>query len=424
MRNGASASSPLSWSSAGSGGDCALDGTPPGQDPYDLMRTMPQSSSPLAVRRRILPCRSRRALRPAASRRTEDLPPRTRVLVMAFEQELAKREDMPIRRGRYAVVIAARNEAKFLRQTLETAWRNMPRGGEIVVVLNGCTDGSDRVVDKWRRSKPPGLQVRVIKRPKAGKLGALLAPEEIFRERGWFPETIVQLDADTRLGKGAIEALWKDVRQKNVVASSGKLKFTPPVAEAARELALSNQIDNYIHGAWGVQNVAGALAVTRTPYFFAAHRAAAREASAAGGEDVVITALLRFMGYETRVNSDVPIVTLGITKQRPARKQWTRYLSSHAQVEEMFGPWLEELSLGFYTTRFRRKAPYIVPYLKDYAVYSGSVDESVRRAARLFFNSGDLGWFMDRARRARQEQAAGSTGDDGWIPPERVRSTG
>lgn len=93
-----------------------------------------------------------------------------------------------------SVVIPAHNEEKYLAETLEALRHQTYRYFEVIVVANGCTDGTVKVAqDKCDRV----IELPARDLGKARNTGGAKA-------RG---ELLVFLDADTRLEPGALEGI-------------------------------------------------------------------------------------------------------------------------------------------------------------------------------------------------------------------------
>lgn len=93
-----------------------------------------------------------------------------------------------------SIVIAAHNEESVLGATLDALLADNP-GVEVIVVPNGCTDGTARVA----RARP---NVTVIERAEGGKAAALNAADAIATS---FPR--IYLDADILVPFGGVDAV-------------------------------------------------------------------------------------------------------------------------------------------------------------------------------------------------------------------------
>ncbi|MEE6257785.1 glycosyltransferase [Plantactinospora sonchi] len=108
-----------------------------------------------------------------------------------------------------SVVIAAHNEAAVLGRTLRTLLADAGPGEfEVVVVANGCTDGTADLA----RSVPG---VTVLELPEAGKPGALNAGDAAVTG---FPR--IYLDADIGLDAAAVRALAAALDGPGVLAAA------------------------------------------------------------------------------------------------------------------------------------------------------------------------------------------------------------
>lgn len=93
-----------------------------------------------------------------------------------------------------SIVIAAHNEESVLGATLDALLADNP-GVEVIVVPNGCTDGTARVA----RARP---NVTVIERAEGGKAAALNAADALATS---FPR--IYLDADILVPPGGVDAV-------------------------------------------------------------------------------------------------------------------------------------------------------------------------------------------------------------------------
>lgn len=112
-----------------------------------------------------------------------------------------------------SVVIPAHDEASVIGRCLTALLADVPPGAlEVLVVCNGCTDGTAEVV------RSTGLPVRVIEIDKASKVAALRAAED---ETQAFPR--LYLDADVVLpGRSAVAVLQR-------LSSGDLLAARPPI---------------------------------------------------------------------------------------------------------------------------------------------------------------------------------------------------
>ena len=118
----------------------------------------------------------------------------------------------PGRRPLGSVVIPAHDEARVIKRCLDGLFEGLAPGElEVVVVCNGCTDGTPAV------ARSSGHPIRVIERPAASKPAALRIGEEAATS---FPR--LYLDADVVLQGGAARVVLERLR-------AGAIAARPPV---------------------------------------------------------------------------------------------------------------------------------------------------------------------------------------------------
>src|SRR5436190_23944921 len=112
-----------------------------------------------------------------------------------------------------SVIIPAHNEEKYLGTTLEALEKQDYGWFEVVVVANGCTDGTAHVA-RGRCQRLIVLSQKSL--GVARNLGARMAKGEI----------LVFLDADTLLDPSALKTIAQEFRKEN---AAGTLKGQPDV---------------------------------------------------------------------------------------------------------------------------------------------------------------------------------------------------
>jgi glycosyltransferase involved in cell wall biosynthesis len=120
-----------------------------------------------------------------------------------------------------SLVIPAHNEERRLFDTLvayESAMRERYQENfEIVVVANGCSDGTVRVTDRLAAS---GLRIRMVEIEAAvGKGGAVL--EGFRRVRG---EAVAFVDADGATSPGSLMKLFEELDHNDIVIGSRRME--------------------------------------------------------------------------------------------------------------------------------------------------------------------------------------------------------
>jgi len=95
----------------------------------------------------------------------------------------------------FSVLVATYNQAKYLRETLDSVRRQTFTDWELVVVDDGSTDDTPRVIADWLESVDEGMRARVqvLRQENAGQSAAFEAGFELCRGR-----YIALLDSDDR----------------------------------------------------------------------------------------------------------------------------------------------------------------------------------------------------------------------------------
>jgi cellulose synthase/poly-beta-1,6-N-acetylglucosamine synthase-like glycosyltransferase/peptidoglycan/xylan/chitin deacetylase (PgdA/CDA1 family)/spore germination protein YaaH len=114
------------------------------------------------------------------------------------------------------VVIAAFNEAKVIRRTIETLLDSDYADLDVLVVDDGSTDGTDDVVREAFGDEP---RVSMLEKENGGKASALNLG--IAQARG---EILVGLDADTLFAKDTVSLLVRRFKNPKVAAVAGSVK--------------------------------------------------------------------------------------------------------------------------------------------------------------------------------------------------------
>ncbi|RXT04345.1 glycosyltransferase [Ammoniphilus sp. CFH 90114] len=115
-----------------------------------------------------------------------------------------------------SVVLAAYNEEKIIRTTLESIQRSTHHPLEIIVVNDGSTDGTRKVVLEMCEQDP---RIRLIDQENKGKSHAI---NRAFQEAQG--SICVSIDADTQMLPQAIEWLLHPFANPKVAAVSGNVK--------------------------------------------------------------------------------------------------------------------------------------------------------------------------------------------------------
>ncbi|MDF2787161.1 MAG: polysaccharide deacetylase/glycosyl transferase, group 2 family protein [Neobacillus sp.] len=115
-----------------------------------------------------------------------------------------------------SVVIAAYNEEKVIRKTIDSILSSDYPAFEILIIDDGSKDDTALVVQEAYTNQP---FVRLIKKPNGGKSSAVNLG---FKEANG--EIVVALDADTLIAENAISLLVSHFKDENVAAVSGNVK--------------------------------------------------------------------------------------------------------------------------------------------------------------------------------------------------------
>lgn len=161
----------------------------------------------------------------------------------------------------YSVIIAARNAEPYIDRKLTSIFQNAGAGlGEIIVVSDGSTDGTNALVENWSRKLP----VRLLSLPAGGKTAALAAGIAACN-----CDHVVFMDVRQVLEAGSIHALLSPLHDPQVGAVSGALMIGRPGENRGDgetlKMGLENQIREWEGGADTLVGVTGA--------FYAARRA-------------------------------------------------------------------------------------------------------------------------------------------------------
>lgn len=147
----------------------------------------------------------------------------------------------------FSILIATFNQAKYLRETLDSVRRQTFTDWELVVVDDGSTDDTPRVIADWLESVDEGMRARVqvLRQENAGQSAAFEAGFELCRGRyialldsddRWLPERLSEVAraADKHPDVGMLfHPMWVidsngqrtgDVRPRRVTFSTGDVR--------------------------------------------------------------------------------------------------------------------------------------------------------------------------------------------------------
>jgi cellulose synthase/poly-beta-1,6-N-acetylglucosamine synthase-like glycosyltransferase/peptidoglycan/xylan/chitin deacetylase (PgdA/CDA1 family)/spore germination protein YaaH len=201
-----------------------------------------------------------------------------------------------------SVIVAAYDEEKVIRKTIDSVLHNGYPEMEVVVVDDGSRDGTLRVLEEAYGDDP---RVRIATQPNGGKAAALnhaiaLAANEI----------LVALDADTILRRGTIEKLVRHFADPAVGAVSGNAR----VGNRGGWITRFQSIE-YIYGFNLDRRALDLLnAITVVPGAAGAWRRSLVLATGGFGkatlaEDTDLTLAIRRMGYRIRYEEEAVAYT-------------------------------------------------------------------------------------------------------------------
>ncbi|MDN5274392.1 MAG: hypothetical protein JWP06_293 [Candidatus Saccharibacteria bacterium] len=151
------------------------------------------------------------------------------------------RQKLPRYEPRVSVVIPAWNEEVGILKTIESVLHNGYKNTEIIIINDGSTDGSHRLITKYVK-KVGSIRPNKISRicyayQKNGGKGKALN-NGIKRARG---DIILTIDADSALQKGAIQKLVRYYLDDEIMAVVGNVE----VINAASIYGFAQQLEYY-----------------------------------------------------------------------------------------------------------------------------------------------------------------------------------
>jgi peptidoglycan-N-acetylglucosamine deacetylase len=151
------------------------------------------------------------------------------IVMLATVRRVRRRRRRPapvvVEGGLVSVVVAAYNEEAVIADTIRSVARSRYGNLEVVVVDDGSTDGTARVVDGLARNDP---RVRLLRKPNGGKASALNAGFAVARG-----DVVVTVDADTQVARDTVGAFSRAFRAdggERVGAVAGVVKVGNPHA--------------------------------------------------------------------------------------------------------------------------------------------------------------------------------------------------
>jgi len=192
----------------------------------------------------------------------------------------------------YVLITPARDEATFIRKTLETMVAQTVLPSKWVIVSDGSTDGTDEIVKEFTVKFPWIELLRMPERKErhfAGKVMAFNAGLERVKHLGF--DVIGNLDGDSTFEPDYIEYLLEKLSQNPRLGVAGT---------------------NYIEDAWdkalkhdyrfsNIEDVTGQCQLFRRKCF---EDIGGYQPSKHGGVDLIATLSARMHGWQTRVFTD------------------------------------------------------------------------------------------------------------------------
>lgn len=139
---------------------------------------------------------------------------------------------------RVSVIIPAWNEEVGIIPTIRSVLKNDYDNFELIIVNDGSTDRTDEKVKKFIDEYNGEIKLLYIEKSNGGKSSALNLG--IKRSRG---EIILTTDADSSLGRSAIQNIVKQFSDRKVMAVAGNVR----VGNASKIIGAIQKIE-YIHG--------------------------------------------------------------------------------------------------------------------------------------------------------------------------------
>lgn len=133
------------------------------------------------------------------------------------------------------VIIAARNEEKYIGACLESLLGQTKGAGPVETILaaNACTDDTAEVANSFKpRFEARGWQLIVIEVPEPGKVNALNAADRIATGNA-----LVFLDADVRCDAELLAQLRAVLKSEEPVYATGQLHVAPATTWVTRRYA-------------------------------------------------------------------------------------------------------------------------------------------------------------------------------------------
>lgn len=184
------------------------------------------------------------------------------LLLALVHRIISKKRKIPIglwkNQPLVSIIIPAHNEEKVIGHTIETVLETSYPNKEIIVINDGSTDGTERIV---RRYDKKGL-VRLINRRQGGKGVAL--NQGVLLSKG---EIVVTIDADGAIERRSLEKLLSHFQIPVIAAVSGNVKVGNRVnmltwlqsLEYIREISLRRRALDLLNTVYVIPGALGAF---------------------------------------------------------------------------------------------------------------------------------------------------------------------
>jgi biofilm PGA synthesis N-glycosyltransferase PgaC len=193
---------------------------------------------------------------------------------------------------RYVLITPARDEARYIRKTLESVTVQTILPLRWIIVSDGSTDGTDEIVKEYAAKYDWIELLRMPDRRErhfAGKVGAFNAGLEKVRHLDF--EVIGNLDGDTSFESNYLEYLLEKFSQNPKLGVAGTNYIE---AEWDKSLKHDYRFSN-------IEDVTGQCQLFRRSCF---DEIGGYKPSKVGGVDLIATISARMHGWETRVFTD------------------------------------------------------------------------------------------------------------------------
>lgn len=150
-----------------------------------------------------------------------------------------------------SIIIPAHNEEKYIRPTLHSIKNQTYQNFETIIVVNGCTDKTEELVQKRENERIKLLTLPVANVSRARNYGASKAEGEL----------LLFLDADTQLAPDALQKMKDNFSSSDAIATT---TVTPDEATFPLTLAMAFKSFHLRTGLY--KGCSGALLCRRTDF--------------------------------------------------------------------------------------------------------------------------------------------------------------